>query len=315
MFNVCKNNNTNSFTTLIFAIMIMANTKYSSGLYSIAFFAMLLVIFTCSCKQKAAEPSYLKIDNFIMSTNQLTEGTNSQNITEAIVFVDDQNMGVYHLPATVPLILTGQHKVKVAPEVVENGIFSSQRHAYTFLRGFDTTIDFKGMQTVAFQPKTSYWNTMKFTMIEDFENPVSLLEPSSFNNSVVLVHDSLAMDNMEAGHCALFEINNGQTMEFASRSEYELPSSTSSESFIEINYKTEVELAVGLYIDEPSAIIKTGVVTLNKKDTWSKAYINLTALVSDRPSGTKFKIFINSINTENVVKRVFVDNIKILHFE
>ena len=85
--------------------------------------------------------------------------------------------------------------------------------------------------------------------------------------------------------------------------------------FIEINYKSELPLAIGLYIDEPTTIIKTGVVTLNPKDTWSKAYINITNDVSVKPLGTKFSLFVSSLNASGVNKKVFIDNIKIIHFE
>jgi hypothetical protein len=279
-------------------------------------YVLLLCLVFASCKQKATEPIYLKIDNFLVATSNLTQGTSMQSITEAIVYIDDQNQGVYHLPAMVPLtIKDGSHKVKIAPAVVENAISSNQRYAYTFLNAFDTTISFKAGITVKFQPKTTYRSNVKFEMIEDFENPSPLIGKTIYNTVDTLIRDSLPEDNMENGHCALFEIYNGFTMEYATRSEYKLPTSTSSETFVEINYKSELALAIGLYIDQPTTIIKTGVVTLNPKYTWSKAYINLTSLVSTQPLGTKFSLFISSANTDGDMKKVFVDNIKILHFE
>ena len=278
-------------------------------------YLLYLVFVLVSCNKKAKEPSYLQIDKFLIKTDQQSQGTSVQSITEAVVFIDDQNMGVYHLPALVPLQISGAHSVKIAPAVVENAIPSNPRFAYTFLTSFDTTINFIGLNTVQFQPKSTYRSNIKFVMIEDFENPSPLIGKTSFNTVDTLIRDSLPADNLEPGHCALFEIKDGQLMEYATRSEYSLPSSSSSVTFVEINYRTELPLAIGLYINEPSTIIKTGVLTLNAKDTWSKAYINLTNIVSSKPAGTKFTLFISSLNTEGSMKKVFVDNIKILHFE
>ncbi len=279
----------------------------------------LLIVLICllftACRQRAVEPSYLRVESFVVSTNNLTQGTNNQNITEAIVYINDQNLGVYHLPALVPLTIEGSYKVEIAPAIIENAIASNLRFPYTFLTAFDTLITLTKGATAIVHPRSVYRSTVKFVMIEDFENPTPLIGKTTFNTADTLIRDSLPADNLEKGHCALFEIKDGQTMEYATRSEYSLPTSTSSETFVEINYKTELPLAIGLYIDEPNTIIKTGVVTLNPKENWSKAYIKLTNLVSTKPTGTKFSLFISAANTGSGPQKVFVDNIKIIHFE
>ncbi len=261
------------------------------------------------------EPSYLLINHFSVVTNGATQGSSSQIITEAFVYIDDQIAGVYHLPASIPFALTGSHSIKIAPAIIENAIASNPRHAYTFLTAFDTIINFTAANPVTIFPVIGYRSSVKFALIEDFENPLPLFTKTTYNTIDTLTRDSIPADNMEPGHCALFEIKNGILMEYATRNKYSLPSSAISETFLEINYKSELPLAIGLYIDEPTTIIKTGVVTLNAKASWSKAYINLTGLVSARPFGTKYSLFISAANADINVKNVFVDNIKILHFE
>lgn len=285
-----------------------------SALKYIPLIILFMALFN-SCKQKAGEPSYLKVENFIVTTNTLTQGTSVQSISEAYVYIDDQIAGVYHLPAIVPLNISGIHKVKIGVAVIENAIASNMRYAYTYLNAFDTVIDFKVNGTATVKPITSYRTTVKFAMIEDFENPLPLIAKTSYNTIDTLLRDSLPQDNLEPGHCAFFNIDGYKVMEYATRNSYTLPSSTESETFVEINYKSELPLAIGLYIEEPTKIIKTGVVTLNQKSEWSKAYINLTTVVSAKPPGTTFRLFISSYNADGTVKKVFVDNIKLIHFE
>ncbi len=267
-----------------------------------------------SCKQKADAPSYLRIENFSIKTNILTQGSASQNITEAFVYIDDQIAGVYHLPALVPLTVTGSHSVKIGPAIIENAIASNIRVAYTFLGAYDTVLNFETNKSITLQPASSYRSTVKFELIEDFESPSLQFEKGPSNTLDTLIRDSLLSDNIEPGHCALFDMPNGFLMEYLTKSAYSLPSSSSSETFLEINYKSELALAIGLYVSG-TPVTKTGVVTLNPKATWSKAYINLTSVVSVKPPGTKFKLFISSLNLEGSNKKVFVDNLKIIHFE
>ncbi len=274
---------------------------------------ILLICLVSSCKQKAAEPSYLKIDYFLVTTNVITQGTAVQTINEVTLYIDDQNAGVYHLPALVPLATSGNHKILIAPMVVENAIASNPRYSYLFLTSFDTTINFTGSNTMEVRPRTTYKPSVKFEMIEDFENPVPLIRKSPNNTVDTLLRDSLPEDNiLNTGHCGLFEIPNGKYMEYISKNAYSLPSSTSSDTYIEINYKTELPLDIGLYISGQAG---TGLVRLNPKSTWSKAYINITNEVSVKPIGTVFELAIAAGNADGITKKVYIDNIKIIHFE
>jgi hypothetical protein len=278
-------------------------------------FVLCVFVLMASCRHKAAQPTYLEVNPFIVSSNVLTEGTALQNITEAVIYIDDLNAGVYTLPARIPLALGGSHKITIGPLIVENAIASNPRFPYTFLTAFDTTATLSPSGTLKLTPRIKYRTDVKFEMIEDFENPVPLFSKTIANTLDTLIRDSIPGNNIEPGHCATFSIPNGIIMEYASRNEYSLPSSSTSNTFVEIHYKTDLPLAIGLFINEPTIIEKTGVVTLNPKAGWSKAYINLTTVVSTRPQGTKFRLFFASLNTSGDTKAVFIDNIKILHFE
>ncbi|MEZ4984834.1 MAG: hypothetical protein R2795_07325 [Saprospiraceae bacterium] len=66
-------------------------------------------------------PSYLFIEEFTLTTGP-AQGSNSHKITEAWVFVDDIFLGVYDLPATVPVLETGSHTVRVEAGIRDNGL-------------------------------------------------------------------------------------------------------------------------------------------------------------------------------------------------
>jgi hypothetical protein len=291
----------------------MQTGKIQSFIY-ISISALLIVAGIGACRNKADEPSYLLIRPFTYSTNNITQGTALQTITEAFLFIDEKPAGVYHLPATVPLALKGTHAVKIAPAVVENAIASNPRYAYTFLTPYDTTFDFRAGET-EINPRLKYRTTTKFELIEDFENPVLLFTKTSYNNDT-LYRDSDDIAGLEpGGHFGVSHLQNGNTLEYATKNQYDLPSSTLSNTFLEMHYRTEIPLVIGIYSIEPQFINKIPVLVLNPKDTWTKVYINLTTDVSGKPAGTVFKIFIGTQNTSGSVKNIYIDNIKLIHFE
>ena len=295
------------------------NIRYMKVAHSSNFFFFILVLagLGISCNKKATEPAYLHVEPFKVITNAISEGTSVQYIPEMILIVDDQPAGVYHLPADIPLLYSGTHNVRIAPAIIENAIGSNPRYAYTYFAPFDTALTFTPSGSISVTPRISYRKNVKFALLEDFENPNLLLIKTTFNNLDTLLRDSLPADNLEPGHCGFATLNDKVTMEYATRISYALPSSSSSNTFLEVSYKTELPLAFGIYTFEPGLTTtdKIPVVTLNEKDGWSKAYINLTNDVSAKSTGTVFKLFVAAQNTTGAPKKVFIDNIKILYFE
>ncbi|NTV84545.1 MAG: hypothetical protein HGA23_09650, partial [Bacteroidales bacterium] len=55
-------------------------------------------------------PSYLKIDSIGFVTDNDLQGTNSQKITDVWVYVDDDLIGGFEMPATIPVLAEGIHK-------------------------------------------------------------------------------------------------------------------------------------------------------------------------------------------------------------
>ena len=49
-------------------------------------------------------PAYLQIDSFVLADNpNADEGSLNHNIVDAWVFIDDEMIGVFELPATIPI--------------------------------------------------------------------------------------------------------------------------------------------------------------------------------------------------------------------
>ena len=70
-------------------------------------FLCILFITATSCEKFSGDqtiPAYLGIDSIYLSTDYNSEGTASQRITDAWVYVDDEFLGAFELPARLPVL-------------------------------------------------------------------------------------------------------------------------------------------------------------------------------------------------------------------
>ena len=100
-------------------------TKFLQLYSSIAIvLAVLLFSFGACTKFEGNQtvPAYLKIDTVFFSTNYSLQGENSHEITDFWIYVDDQQIGVFELPAMFPVLAMGKHKLEIRPGIKVNGI-------------------------------------------------------------------------------------------------------------------------------------------------------------------------------------------------
>ena len=77
-------------------------------------------------------PSYIRVNSIKLYTDYSTQGSNSNAITDAWVFVDEQVIGVFQMPVNVPILYSGSHTVTIQAGVIVDGI-AATRINYPFL--------------------------------------------------------------------------------------------------------------------------------------------------------------------------------------
>ena len=75
------------------------------------------------------------IDDFIFNISNNNQGTNSEKITDAWIYVNGNLEGVYELPATIPLHYEGLKNLVIYPGIKRNGI-AADRKKYPFYLHF-----------------------------------------------------------------------------------------------------------------------------------------------------------------------------------
>ena len=156
---------------------------------------ILINSFGCKDKLKVDVPSYLKIDDIVVNTDYFSQGSTSDNIIDAWVFVDDQLIGTYELPVTLPIVETGIHKIEIKAGIKRNGQVTD-RVTYPFYQSYtnSTSINLVANETYELTPELEYYSSANFVWLEDFETPNITMEASgnSDTNMVILKDASIA---------------------------------------------------------------------------------------------------------------------------
>jgi len=287
---------------------------------------LLLITIASSCDKFKGDqeiPAYIQIDTFILVQNPLIEeGTQTQNITDVWVFVDDQTIGAFEIPAVVPILESGTHKLTILPGVLYSGM-SGTRGPYPFMEPVVIEdFEFITDSVMKFTPVTRYRETTFFAWYEDFEDNFISLEPTSKSDTALNYLEYNPADPDFGTASGIATLNKDfPTLECAtnitSGQGIELPGN-GAPVFLELDYNINHPLVVGLYIYEfGSQITQHPVVVINPSDgKWKKMYINLSSVVSGFKDADFFNVFIRSDKVEGYDDPVImVDNFKLLHRE
>lgn len=257
-------------------------------------------------------PAYVLIDDIPLSISA-GQGTGSEAITEAWFYAGGDFLGAYSLPATIPVIGEGLTEIIVFPGITVNGITATP-DIYPFYRRFEIEADLQPLGTTTLSPQTAYLPSTQFTIIEGFETDNIFVDDRDGNaeTTVVLTAQDV-FEGGRSGYIALTEDNN--VIEVAALPVIDDLPTNGSPVYLELNYKNNAELGVGLVGHAQGLPATTFIVLiLRKSATWNKVYIDLTdALQQSQLTG--YQILLRAFHdADNTTSEIFIDNLKLVHF-
>lgn len=263
-------------------------------------------------------PSYISIDTIGLKTYYPDEGSNTSNVTDAWVYVNDKLIGVFELPAIFPVLYRGPNELQIYPGIKLNGI-SSTRVPYPFYKPIIYD-NFEFVEDSIHELKnivTEYYPSTVFGWMEDFERPGNSLDETSISDTVIMRTEPgdpnayLSEHSQYSG--VVFLTEERAIYSAVSHSSYQLPKQ-GSPVVLEIDYKTDNYFNVGLLIQEYGTLIKLPLVIVNHSTDWNKIYINLGPNLSLHPNADSFKVLIEAgLETNKSSATIYMDNIKMLY--
>lgn len=261
---------------------------------------------------KPGVPAFIRVEPFEFSSNYAGQGTAQQKIKDVWVFADGATIGVFELPATIPILKNGPGELRLEAGIELNGIATTRVNNPFFepviLEGFQ----FKPDSVIEIVPSTSYRETVEFVWLEDFEDPSVSLDTSNLagNTSITRFSGEDVFEGSYAGQVSLDSTHN--IFEAATFSSLQLPND-GSPVLLEMHYKNDYFFSVGIIEESFSQIIKTEIMILYASDEWNKIYINFTDKVR-ASSAISFKVFVRTyLEDPNQTATIQLDNMKLMY--
>lgn len=261
-------------------------------------------LISCSKQDLEAEiPAYIHVENFTLTTTSV-QGTNSHKITDGWVYVNDELIGVFELPATFPVLVEGNVKIEVYPGIKENGI-KERRVRYLFYNSYEEQVELEKNKTIEITPSTTYTSGTVFYWKEDFESASLPFSYNVISDTVMNKSNTDVFEGNYSGRVYLLpqmDFFECSTPGFATLPRFGSP------IFMEINFKTDQPVLVGIYADTE----QIGLFYMNTTASWNKIYFNLTEAIQTRPGASEYKVFFGFEN-DGFHGELIVDNLKIVH--
>lgn len=288
---------------------------------------ILFMVFVVSCRKFEGDlqlPSYLRIDSIQVNTDPDLQGSPSENITTAFIYVDDQIVGIYELPTVAPILAEGTHKVRIDAGINMNGS-KSYRVYYPFYKAIIQDIDFTSLDTIdlngsQYISNTSYWDNTQFLWMVDFEDPSYNLD--SIQTSTVDIErtpkdDPEAYLEYNSHYSGVIKLTADKSLFYiASNAEsgegFKLERLQNIPIFLEVNFKCTNVFTFGVFANG-SSVEPKDVLVFNETAEWKKIYINLKPVVDASVNAVDFNMYFKGVHyTGADTTYIYLDNIKLI---
>ncbi|WP_367389269.1 hypothetical protein [Lewinella sp. LCG006] len=283
-------------------------------------FGILSILFSLSTcdviNPEEAIPAYLEINEFSLTSVAGSQGSASERITEVWVFVDGVFLGMYDLPALVPVLKAGPTEIRLEAGIRDNGI-ASFPDIYPFYSPYSVNLDLKPNENAVIHPTTTYISEAKFAFIEDFEDTRPRVFTQIINGSTQI--ERTQDDVFEGNYSGRFSLTreNQPVLEIATSALFSGLQEGGVFVYLEVNYKSDAPVVWG-FVGEPDPV--AGPIGyydpgFSAKNEWNKIYFNLSQLLFDIQLDEYqigFQAFLTEESPDSAT--VLLDNIKLVHF-
>lgn len=284
----------------------------------VSFLGVLLLF--VSCVKNNPDPSWLEVTEWQLNANPSqggAEGELTENISNAWVFIDNDLIGIFEVPFTIPVLLEGVKEIKIYPTVLDNGI-SATKKIYPFLEPYTIVKEFVKNEVTHVDLSTQYYSGTQFTIL-DFEDANLGFEDSPSSLATIVASNDPTIiqpfNGNSFGRVTLTESLN--TWISATNLDNDLPQA-GAEVYLEIDYHNTENLLTGVLAIDGGGVVTNPNIQMNAQEesevVWKKIYISLTTIVSGSPAADYFEHSFEAVLSSGTSAEINIDNIKVVHF-
>lgn len=281
--------------------------------YPLLFLSITLLLLACDKEElKAPIPGYLTIEDIKVNTTREVEGSASDNISDVIVFLNDQSLGFFDLPASIPIQQTGPVNLKIRGVIPVNGQ-SSKKVQYPFYTTYELDTIFVPEEEIVLAPEVEYFKTIDFTEPwsgEDFESGINFIyNPRS---DTTFVRETNSSDVFEGNASGRGSLTAQQTLFEAWTPTFSNIPRNGTAVYLELDYKATHTFVVGVYSNDQS--FESAIVFFRPQTEWTKVYVDLGNVFSTLSTASNYNISFGYEKALGSTGDLFIDNVKILHY-
>lgn len=282
------------------------------GVYLIFLMGLFL---SCDIFDKEEDiPGFIYVKSADLQT-KAGQGSNSSNIVDIIAYANNEYLGTFELPATIPVLTTGDIQLAIAPGIKNNGMISDRR-MYPFYQFYrknftvipDAVVPIDSDSNITFK---YYDDGLKF-YIEGFEGTGYELVGAS-SSTAILNQITSPPENVKDGY-TLEVLLNAEHDHFEVRTDWgltDLPKG--SNMYLEIDFKGTAPLEIGIITASP-VVRKIFALGLVPQKEFTKVYVDLTEKISQEIATTHFEIYFEAqLPAGSESAELYIDNIKFIY--
>ena len=279
---------------------------------SILIISCSILVFQACKKNKEAIPAYIHIDKISLKITNSAQGSGSEKISDAWVYIDEKLIGCFELPITFPVLYEGKHQIKVKAGIKVNGIAAS-RAPYAFYSEYAAQIDLKPTEILNLEPVVTYTSFSRFAFMENFDGVGIILNATSLTADTMkqTFDKNLVFEGRGSG---IAHLNSKKSsFQCVSNTAYVLPGA-GAPVYLEFDYKCNQTFTVGIYAYTNTGLVTIPILGLNPTDAWNKMYAYLTPGLSGITGVKDYVIYFAMFNNEGREDiELLLDNIKLVY--
>ncbi len=268
-------------------------------------------------------PTYLQLAPFSYTPGVMGAPVTA-DLPAAKVYANGLLIGIFDLPAKVPVLAAGNVPVRIVPAIIIDGQRAT-RYEYPFYTDVKQTLELVPGATTRLALPVSFNERAiqtDFDVSDDFDNAADLRDFGSPRSTLPAgTNYVLEAGVTEGGRSGVGRVKGlpNRTENFLLESIWKgaLPQRGAA-VYLELDYYSTMEFRVGVsagLTSQPTSIrsYRADLTVLPKRE-WTKLYVNLTEEVSgvNNPTGADFQVFIQGFPTGAATDVLALDNVRLV---
>ena len=243
----------------------------------------------------------------------LLNSFDTHKITDVWVFADGQILGVYPLPARVPVsFFGGAIEITLLAGIRTNGMNETPSF-YPFYKSIVKAVVANKNEVISIPLEFQYVSNAKIPVNESFEfDQCFTIDLDGKSDTNINITNESAVVGTKSAVINFTSLN--VFMETGCVRRVSNMENSKGQSFVELDYKGEGEIAVGVAKISRGVIKVEYILFVPGKELWNKIYIDLTGKLSSNDYDEYFIALAASKTGNSQNSKIFIDNVKHLHF-